>query len=407
MIYYAGRWRDSSSVCGCCLSIFHGRPARAQSEAVRRPASRYLSCGWGANKRCRLRLWAICYFCLRSAPTTTSCRHRFPSERAIPRSVGAQSCTVYARRCSCRTWSRDGIAPGVVPRSASSPPPSAFSCLASCIRAGPTPSARHVRRQARSHSRRSAAPSRRRSVPAGTSGSRPAIARASPTPSGARHAWSPRSRELQSEMGLLPVQLLRDRRSSFVELYSSRQLREDELRDGRLSRATATSSRSSTPSSRSRTKTTGRAREDRLGQDRLRGQGDSGEGRRHRRRRSRGPQRRLGDHQARADLDLPALRVEHRRSPTTSPSRSSGSATTTRRASSCRPATSASGRANGLVTCLTDGHPGVSGGGVLDQRGDLVGIPIGRMQGDYRFSFILPIRAEMLRRVTLDERTGP
>ncbi|HYM25470.1 MAG TPA: serine protease [Vicinamibacterales bacterium] len=55
--------------------------------------------------------------------------------------------------------------------------------------------------------------------------------------------------------------------------------------------------------------------------------------------------------------------------------------------------------ANGLVTCLTDGHPGVSGGGVLDQRGDLVGIPIGRMQGDYRFSFILPIRGEMLRKV--------
>src|SRR4029079_1067079 len=53
----------------------------------------------------------------------------------------------------------------------------------------------------------------------------------------------------------------------------------------------------------------------------------------------------------------------------------------------------------GLVTSLTDGHPGVSGGGVLDQRGVLVGIPIGRMQGDYRFSFILPLRAEMLRRV--------
>jgi len=53
----------------------------------------------------------------------------------------------------------------------------------------------------------------------------------------------------------------------------------------------------------------------------------------------------------------------------------------------------------GLVTCLTDGHPGVSGGGVLDQRGALVGIPIGRMQGDYRFSFILPLRAEMLRKV--------
>jgi hypothetical protein len=55
--------------------------------------------------------------------------------------------------------------------------------------------------------------------------------------------------------------------------------------------------------------------------------------------------------------------------------------------------------ANGLVTCLTDGHPGVSGGGVLNQSGDLVGIPIGRMQGDYRFSFILPLRAEMFRKV--------
>lgn len=54
--------------------------------------------------------------------------------------------------------------------------------------------------------------------------------------------------------------------------------------------------------------------------------------------------------------------------------------------------------ANGLVSALTDGHPGVSGGGVLDREGDLVGIPIGRMQGDYRFSFILPMRPEMLRK---------
>jgi hypothetical protein len=54
---------------------------------------------------------------------------------------------------------------------------------------------------------------------------------------------------------------------------------------------------------------------------------------------------------------------------------------------------------NGLVTCLTDGHPGVSGGGVLNQQGDLVGIPIGRMQGDYRFSFILPVRPEMFRTI--------
>jgi hypothetical protein len=64
--------------------------------------------------------------------------------------------------------------------------------------------------------------------------------------------------------------------------------------------------------------------------------------------------------------------------------------------------------ANGLVTCLTDGHPGVSGGGVLNREGDLVGIPIGRMQGDFRFSFILPIRAEMLRKVPrVVETSGP
>lgn len=54
---------------------------------------------------------------------------------------------------------------------------------------------------------------------------------------------------------------------------------------------------------------------------------------------------------------------------------------------------------NKLVTCLTDGHPGVSGGGVLNRDGELVGIPVGRMQGDYRFSFILPLRPEMFRRV--------
>jgi hypothetical protein len=63
--------------------------------------------------------------------------------------------------------------------------------------------------------------------------------------------------------------------------------------------------------------------------------------------------------------------------------------------------------ANGLVTSLTDGHPGVSGGGILDQRGDLVGIPIGRMQGDYRFSFILPMRIEMLRKVPAYEPAAP
>ena len=55
---------------------------------------------------------------------------------------------------------------------------------------------------------------------------------------------------------------------------------------------------------------------------------------------------------------------------------------------------------NGLVTCLTDGHPGVSGGGVLNQQGELVCMPVGRMQGDDRFSFILPVRAEMFRKLS-------
>jgi len=59
---------------------------------------------------------------------------------------------------------------------------------------------------------------------------------------------------------------------------------------------------------------------------------------------------------------------------------------------------------NKLVTCLTDGHPGVSGGGVLNAEGRLVGIPVGRMQGDFRFSFILPLRDEMFRQVKLFER---
>jgi S1-C subfamily serine protease len=62
---------------------------------------------------------------------------------------------------------------------------------------------------------------------------------------------------------------------------------------------------------------------------------------------------------------------------------------------------------NKLVTCLTDGHPGVSGGGVLNSAGQLVGIPIGRMQGDFRFSFILPLREEMFRKVKLSALATP
>ena len=53
-----------------------------------------------------------------------------------------------------------------------------------------------------------------------------------------------------------------------------------------------------------------------------------------------------------------------------------------------------------LVTCLADGHPGASGGGVLSQQGALVGISVGRLPPDYRFSFILPLRHEMFRAVS-------
>ena len=59
---------------------------------------------------------------------------------------------------------------------------------------------------------------------------------------------------------------------------------------------------------------------------------------------------------------------------------------------------------NKLVTCLTDGHPGVSGGGVLNAEGRLVGIPVGRMEGDFRFSFILPLRDEMFQKVEIRAR---
>lgn len=54
--------------------------------------------------------------------------------------------------------------------------------------------------------------------------------------------------------------------------------------------------------------------------------------------------------------------------------------------------------ADGQVQVLASRR--VSGGGVLNQQGDLAGIPVGRMQGDFRFSCILPLRSEMLRKGT-------
>jgi hypothetical protein len=195
--------------------------------------------------------------------------------------------------------------------------------------------------------------------------------------------------ELQNEMGLLPLQLLRDRRSSFVELYATNNFGETSygtagyLGDGYF--ITVKHGRG--------VKNENRQRQNRQCTVTQRG------------RRPQGSWTRVMPMEAHTGdwaivrtrpLDIPALNIDHAFA-TISRSRfrlgndySKGIIV--------RPVTWAS-TSTGLVTCLTDGHPGVSGGGVLDRQGNLVGISIGRIQGDFRFSFILPLRAEMFRKV--------
>ena len=207
-------------------------------------------------------------------------------------------------------------------------------------------------------------------------------------------------RQLQDEMGLLPVQLLRERRESFVELYAfdnagktnygtagylgqrvlhHRQARRDGV--ARRPRRTATRPARSNPCA-------------------WRGEGsvsaasivDVGDA---------DVEVHSGDWailKVNDPVDLPALKINPRFSYDFAEpifrlgnDYSKGIILSTGYVGQRT--------ANGLVTCLTDGHPGVSGGGVLDRNGDLVGIPIGRMQGDYRFSFILPVRDEMFRKI--------
>jgi len=203
--------------------------------------------------------------------------------------------------------------------------------------------------------------------------------------------------QLQQEMGLLPVRLLRDRRSSFVELYA-----DDNL--GKTNYGTAgylghgyfiTVKHAVVPLKNEE----GRQPARRMVSIRIIYKGkevparvvDAGDAK---------VEVDKGDWAVikTRDLDLPPLQVD-----TTFPYEfaepifrlgndySKGIVVSTGYVGQKTP--------NGLVTALTDGHPGVSGGGVLDRRGYLVGIPIGRMQGDYRFSFILPLRREMLRKV--------
>ena len=213
-------------------------------------------------------------------------------------------------------------------------------------------------------------------------------------------------RELQHEMGLTPVTLLRDRRSSFVELYSYDNL-------GKTSYGTAgylgngyfitvkhavvaLHDEDDSQSTRriSSVKIVYKGKEI---QARVVDAGDAEQ------------EVHSGDWaiiKTRADLDLPALRVDSAFAyDFADPIFRMGNDYS----KGIILSTGYVGQrtANGLVTCLTDGHPGVSGGGVLDQRGVLVGIPIGRMQGDYRFSFILPIRPEMLRKLPAYEQPEP
>ena len=205
-------------------------------------------------------------------------------------------------------------------------------------------------------------------------------------------------RQLQNEMGLLPVHAAARAARELRRALLLRRPRDEQLRHGRLPRRRLLHHRQARRR-RARPGRRGRRAQDHLDQADVQGPAARRAGRRLRRREGRSPLRRLGDHQGQG-ADRPAG-AERRTwpSPSISPTRSSASATTTRRASSCRPATSASAPRTNLVTCLTDGHPGVSGGGVLNRNGELVGIPIGRMQGDYRFSFILPLRQEMFKKI--------
>ena len=203
--------------------------------------------------------------------------------------------------------------------------------------------------------------------------------------------------ELQSEMGLVPVQLLRDRRASFVELYSYDNLGKTNygtagyLGDGYF--ITVKHAVVVLPDDDDRT--SGR----RITSIKVVYRGkeipakvvDFG---------NADAEVQSGDWAVihTRDLDLPALHVD------TSYAYEFASPIFRMGNDYSKGIILATGyvgqrTSNGLVTCLTDGHPGVSGGGVLDQRGNLVGIPVGRMQGDYRFSFILPLRPEMLRKV--------
>jgi S1-C subfamily serine protease len=247
-------------------------------------------------------------------------------------------------------------------------------------------------------------------VPAGTIGKVPSAKEAavdsSPSMNARAKMVAEIKQELQSEMGLLPVHLLRDRRSSFVELYSTDSL-------GKTNYGTAGYLGKGYFITVKHAVVALKDEEERQVQRKITGikivyRGkeiparvvDTGDA---------DVEVHSGDWaiiKTARDVDLPSLHVD------TSFSYDFAEPIFRLGNDYSKGIILSTGyvgqrTANGLITCLTDGHPGVSGGGVLDQKGDLVGIPIGRMQGDYRFSFILPIRSEMLRKLPSYEPAAP
>jgi len=243
-------------------------------------------------------------------------------------------------------------------------------------------------------------------VAAGTTGRMSAAkSEAAPTAAGRASMVAEIKEQLQTEMGLLPVHLLRDRRSSFVELYSYDNLGKTNygtagyLGGGYFVTVKHAVVALHDEDDRQNTRKILSVKVVYHGKEIPAKVVDTGDA---------DVEVHSGDWAIikTRDLDLPALRVD--------PAFAYDFAEPIFRLGNDYSkgiilSTGYVGQrtANGLVTCLTDGHPGVSGGGVLDQRGNLVGIPIGRMQGDYRFSFILPIRAEMLRKLPAYEQPEP
>jgi hypothetical protein len=213
-------------------------------------------------------------------------------------------------------------------------------------------------------------------------------------------------KELQQEMGLVPVTLLRDRRSSFVELYSYDNLGKPNygtagyLGNGYFITVKHAVVALKDNADRESTRKIASVKIVYKGKEIPAKVVDTGDA---------DVEVHSGDWaiiKTRADLDLPPLRVDSAFAYDFADpifrlgnDYSKGIILSTGYVGQHT--------SNGLVTCLTDGHPGVSGGGVLDQRGNLVGISIGRMEGDYRFSFILPIRAEMLRKLPNYDQPEP